>query len=192
MTSNMWLSPSRLALLMSNMNKISASWRCPGHHWFRDRPNEAKWVKMECLLLCFLHVLTALFSMTASLITLKLLSATREAFALPVDSSQEVVLHMSPFKQLRECPFIPFLRFYFWPTLTVWHRLLKSLFLSQFLDGQLTDMHCSIVSNRPDVMEDDLQSRLLEASGVHETGSWLKVLGGDKRWREKTAERQHR
>lgn len=135
MTSNMWLSPSHLGLLMSNMHKISASWRCPGHHWFRDQPNEAKWVKMECLLLCFLHELTALFSMTASLITLKLLSATREAFALSVDSSQEVVLHMSPLKQLRECPLIPFLLFNFWPTLTVWHRLLKSLFLSQFLDG---------------------------------------------------------
>lgn len=40
---------------------------------------------------CFLHVLTALFSMSTSLISPELLSATRETFTLLVDFSQEVV-----------------------------------------------------------------------------------------------------
>lgn len=56
-----------------------------------------------------------LSSMPASLISLELLSATREAFTLPLDSSQEAVLHMSLLNQLRECHFTPFPRFHSWP-----------------------------------------------------------------------------
>lgn len=59
--------------------------------------------------------------------------------------------------------------------LPVWTGLLKSLFLSQFLDGK----------RQFKLSWRDGRRSSEQASGVHETGSWLKVLGGDKRWREK-------
>lgn len=93
----------------------------------------SKQEKIECLL-CFLYVVTALLSSLASLITLKLLSATREAFALLVDSSQEVILHIS-FETIVAMSPLPKYASNSDQILIVWLGLLKSLFLSQLVDG---------------------------------------------------------
>lgn len=93
----------------------------------------SKQEKIECLL-CFLYVVTVLLSSLASLITLKLLSATREAFALLVDSSQEVILHISFETIVAMSPLTKYASNSD-QILIVWLGLLKSLFLSQLVDG---------------------------------------------------------